>query len=112
MSTKKQWTGKEKLAIVLQGLKGTLSLLPYTQFLLVKLLSDGNRLVIVCSNAAQKSFLSDSVVLQKISAKASELSGIPLIASCQVEGEEKKPVDGFAELVKFGREHPEIAEVT
>jgi len=98
---------------LMKGMKGGLHLLAYTQFMQTKLLSDGKRLIIVCANAAQKDFLEEGAVLQKISAKASEISGVPLQASCRVEGEaeEEKPKDGFKDIIKFGREHPDIAEI-
>ena len=98
-------------AELLRELRGVISLLPYTQLQICDLLGAKGHLVLSCKSRPQADFLDDRTVLQKIREKASALAGEDVNVTVRVEGEEEEKPDPFADLLRFGDENPDIAEV-
>lgn len=100
-------------AELVREMKGALPLLAYTQLMVTQIMEQGDYLVILCASPAQKGYLNDKTILNKIEEKASALKGSPVRAVIRLEGEEEKTEtrDGFGELLAFGKSHPEMTDV-
>ena len=96
---------------LLRELRRELSLLPFTQLQIADLLGAEGFLVLSCKSRAQADFLSDRTVLQKIREKAARFAGGEVAVSVRVEGEEEKKTDPLNDLLRFGSENPDIADV-
>ena len=98
-------------AELLRELRGVIPLLPYTQLQICDLLGGTGVLVLSCKSRPQADFLSDRTVLMKIREKAASFAGGDVNVSVRVEGEEEKKEDPFMDLLRFGSENPDIADV-
>ena len=98
-------------AELLRELRGAVPLLPYTQLQICEILGSGTHLVLSCKSRSQADFLDDRTVLAKIREKAAPFAGGDVTVSVRVEGEEEKKADPFMDLLRFGEENPDIADV-
>ena len=98
-------------AELLRDLRGAIPLLPYTQLQICDLLGAEGRLVLSCKSRPQADFLNDRTVLMKIREKAAPFAGGDVTVSVRVEGEEEKKDDPFMDLLRFGEENPDVADV-
>ena len=64
-----------------------------------------------CKSRPQADFLGDRTVLRKIREKAASFAGGDVTVSVRVEGEEEKKEDPFLDLLRFGEENPDVADV-
>ncbi len=98
-------------AELLRELRGAIPLLPYTQLQICDILGAEGRLVLSCKSRPQADFLGDRTVLRKIREKAASFAGGDVTVSVRVEGEEEKKEDPFLDLLRFGEENPDVADV-
>ncbi|MCQ2447061.1 MAG: DNA polymerase III subunit gamma/tau, partial [Clostridia bacterium] len=98
---------------LMRELRSVLPLLAYTQLSRADFLESEGYLVILCKTEEMRNLVYSKETLHRIAEKAAPYAGKGVEVSLRVDGEEAEAAarDGFSELLAFGRENPDIADI-
>ena len=98
---------------LMRELRPVLPLLAYTQLSKADFLESEGYFVILCKSQEHRNLIYSKETLHRIAEKAAMFAGQGVEVSLRVEGEDNMTAghDAFSDLLAFGRENPEIADI-